>query len=186
MAISVKPGDLLVAIFTGLLFLATLALYFATKDLADGEAESAERQLRAYIGVETMTLAKFSPDNAPFCDGSIKNYGQTPASSLQVSTRILWSSVPKGTALPRLSDNQSSHSVLQKDGVLSADSTPYDRLITKEDAALISARKMAFYCVVTVTYKDVFEKIRHTNYEMVFDIDLHGRITDNDKANYYD
>jgi hypothetical protein len=46
-----KITDTLLVGFTFLLFLATVALFFATRDLVDGADKNAEKQLRAYIGL---------------------------------------------------------------------------------------------------------------------------------------
>jgi hypothetical protein len=81
----------LLVVVTFLLFVATVGLYCATRDLVGGAEDTARRQLRAYIGPEYESFMICCPEctGRTFpCDGlppgnnviySIRNYGQTPA-----------------------------------------------------------------------------------------------------------
>jgi hypothetical protein len=69
---------LLVA-FTAGLFAATVALWYATRDLVRGAEETAERQLRAYIVVTQGSVTVPKSNDAINIYIQIKNTGQTPA-----------------------------------------------------------------------------------------------------------
>ena len=61
-----------------LLAIATLLLWIATRDLVRGAEKTAERQLRAYVGIDTTDL-EFAPGGKIFAEITAKNSGQTPA-----------------------------------------------------------------------------------------------------------
>jgi hypothetical protein len=75
----VKPGELL-------LFLATVGLWYATMRLVRDARHTAERQLRAYVFVESVELITESRIVRAVL--SIKNSGQTPAYDLVVYVGI--------------------------------------------------------------------------------------------------
>jgi hypothetical protein len=75
-----KITDTLVAAFTALLFFATLALWWSTRSLVRGAEETAQRQLRAYVFVETASITHVDDnEGVPEAIVTIKNFGQTPA-----------------------------------------------------------------------------------------------------------
>ncbi len=76
-----KITDSIIAAFTVLLFLATLALWWSTRALVKGADETAKRQLRAYVGIENGHLAceVFKDQIRAKPVLRIKNVGQTPA-----------------------------------------------------------------------------------------------------------
>lgn len=69
----------------GLLFLATLGLWFATWQLVKGAKETAERQLKAYVFISRCTVS-IRNETAQHLRFSLvmKNSGQTPASKLLI------------------------------------------------------------------------------------------------------
>lgn len=88
-----------IALFTVLLVLATLFLWKATRDLVLGAEKTAERQLRAYIGVVEIDLEipRINMVNPPNIDMTVpgasyvdfivtrlKNFGDTPAFDVAV------------------------------------------------------------------------------------------------------
>src|ERR1700733_4819113 len=60
-SVRLKITDTLVALFTALLFFATLALWWATRGLVVGADETARRQLRAYISIMPARLRRINP-----------------------------------------------------------------------------------------------------------------------------
>lgn len=71
-----------VAVFTCLLFFATLALWWATRKLVLGAEDTARRQLRAYVTVPIVTIQDEKRQNGiakSFIHITIRNFGQTPA-----------------------------------------------------------------------------------------------------------
>lgn len=72
-----------IAVFTGLLFFATLALWWATRHLVVGAEKSSERQLRAYISSRPDFIFDFSTKQHASMRYTIENHGETPAYSVQ-------------------------------------------------------------------------------------------------------
>jgi hypothetical protein len=72
-----KVTDTLLALFTFCLFVATLYLWSATKQLVVGAERTAERQLRAYVYVR-KTNFKAADDGTLKISYRIENFGHTP------------------------------------------------------------------------------------------------------------
>jgi hypothetical protein len=85
----------LTAIFTALLFIATALLYWATRDLVRESADTAKRQLRAYVAFSTTNGFKITPTELI---AIIQNFGQTPAKDATIWGS--WEFVPFGDDLP--------------------------------------------------------------------------------------
>jgi hypothetical protein len=79
-----------VATFTGLLFLVTFGLWWATYRLVIGAKKTAEQQLRAYVFPSLADGEKlFLDESGRLCAPLIiKNYGQTPAYKLRCSVFV--------------------------------------------------------------------------------------------------
>jgi hypothetical protein len=80
----VGVSEFLIAIFTGILAIATWLLWRATTALVRGAADTASRQLRAYIAVEPRGVNPFRSCNSSAATESIaraviRNVGQVPA-----------------------------------------------------------------------------------------------------------
>jgi hypothetical protein len=68
-----------------LLFLATTALFWATWRLVTGAEKTAQRQLRAYVFVESGSITHIDDDEGvPEVYVTIKNFGQTPLISWSI------------------------------------------------------------------------------------------------------
>lgn len=67
-----------IATFTGFLFLATVLLWWATRNLVKGAERTSERQLRAYLHVKQAQASRDS-EGVLWAKVHIQNYGQTPA-----------------------------------------------------------------------------------------------------------
>jgi hypothetical protein len=65
-----------------LLFFATLGLWYATWKLVKGADQTAERQLRAYIGIEKGSVTNLDGEGAVEATLSFLNAGKTPAYKL--------------------------------------------------------------------------------------------------------
>lgn len=79
--IRLKITETLLVFFTGLMFVATLCLWLATRRLVIGAEKTASQQLRAYVFMKLEDGAKMFYDDkgcltAPLI---IKNFGKTPA-----------------------------------------------------------------------------------------------------------
>jgi hypothetical protein len=68
-----------IATFTGLLFVATLLLWWTTRALVKGAEITAERQLRAYVHPGDFSIDQFEVGKPIKISYPVRNYGQTPA-----------------------------------------------------------------------------------------------------------
>jgi hypothetical protein len=77
------------AVSTLLLFLATLGLYLATRDLVHDADGNAKRQLRAYVSAKPIApgLINFTPSMTAEVEISYSNSGLTPA--IELTSRAL-------------------------------------------------------------------------------------------------
>lgn len=71
-----------IALFTFLLFLATCALWWATRLLVIGAEQTAQRQLRAYVSMMHDEKMFFSDNGSLVAPVITKNHGNTPAHNL--------------------------------------------------------------------------------------------------------
>ena len=75
------------ALGTILLGIATLLLWRATRRLVLDGMENAERQLRAYVSVESSSIS-YDQGRPPQAGVTFKNYGNTPAYEFTISSGI--------------------------------------------------------------------------------------------------
>ena len=75
------------ALGTILLGIATLLLWRATRRLVLDGMENAERQLRAYVSVESSSIS-YDQGRPPQAGVTFKNYGNTPAYEFMISSGI--------------------------------------------------------------------------------------------------
>jgi hypothetical protein len=76
-----KITDLLLIMFTGGLFIATVALWWATRSLVVNAADTSKRQLRAYISATPFTMQHIGPNENLWIRFNAVNHGHTPAYS---------------------------------------------------------------------------------------------------------
>lgn len=77
-----KVADDPISIFTILLFFATLGLWIATRSLVKGSDKTAQHQLRAYVGIESVVLKFEGTPPSIKATISYKNFGKTPARNI--------------------------------------------------------------------------------------------------------
>jgi hypothetical protein len=76
-----------IAAFTVVLAFATFFLWRATGNLVDDAKETSEKQLRAYIGIQSMKATVYPFELGGFAyiaEAELRNYGQTPAYDMVV------------------------------------------------------------------------------------------------------
>lgn len=93
-----KVTDTFLVFFTCLLFVATLYLYRATRDLVKGADKTAGRQLRAYVFVKKINTSIVNNPDIGLVDNwritvELGNGGNTPTKNLLVHTN--WDSFPE-------------------------------------------------------------------------------------------
>jgi hypothetical protein len=148
-----------IAAFTVVLAFATGFLYVATKKLVEGADQTAEKQLRAYVGLQSMEMTIY-----PFAQGGFvifphteaRNFGQTPAYGLTVRTNT---TVDIPTAIP-FDDSQGTAKsagamTAFKDVGFQINQT---KIITAEDAQAIRDQKKIVFFWGSIKYRDAFNK----------------------------
>ncbi len=80
-----KVSDTLLVAFTAFLFIATLFLYRATKELVIGAEDASQKELRAYMCLEDIVYKRPSRSDHPGIVLEIKNFGSTPARHVHFS-----------------------------------------------------------------------------------------------------
>ena len=156
-----KVTDTLVVAFTAGLFLSTLALWQATRRLVVGAENTSERQLRAYVlteGVSLWTTEK--PDGVRIVlPVKFKNFGQTPAYNFGS-----WSDAKISAQNPGFTVKQSR---IRNTLIGPGDVTnirPDEGPFSQEDIdAVLTGEKFIFACV-RIDYVDAFGIDRTTTF----------------------
>jgi hypothetical protein len=176
-----------IATFTGLLFVATVLLWWSTRTLVKGGEKTAERQLRAYVGLSEVALelpnyanVDYVPQQQPI-PGEIvrdcvvlivRNYGETPAS--RVSTRAYWTVVPVEQRLPIGFAYADREPIPNEGGVgfvgssfsLFPDQAFNSRIAIRDVTPFIRAgrREVNLYLYGHITYFDIFGRQQWTDF----------------------
>jgi hypothetical protein len=154
-----KVTDTLVAAFTALLFVATYALFVATRNLVSGADRTAERQLRAYIYVQKtkLTFANNIWDHS----FRIKNFGMTPAHNVRLvsNTEVVdWNdgapTIPRPTEVVVLGSMAPNGDFFDNENVIDGNVT----------IAELQNETKAVFLVGVVTYDTVFGGPHQTNF----------------------
>lgn len=86
--VRLRQGEALLIGFTALLFIATLALWWTTRNLVKEARRTAQHQLRAYVSLAADLPVSINSKGASFIVRS-QNYGQTPANNVRVSIETI-------------------------------------------------------------------------------------------------
>ena len=134
---------------------ATLALWVATKRLVQGADDTARRQLRAYVGLEKISITFVgSPPNA-VARIEYKNFGKTPA--YKIACRLYLASRPNPLLAPmdiRASDSLGLLDLMPNHQNLSHPDLLLDYFADPLDA--IRRQEVAVYLLGEVVYLDSF------------------------------
>lgn len=172
----VAVGTLFIAVFTVILAFATGFLYFATKELVKGAEDTAERQLRAYVGIVLPPADKLHITNRysvtvpAIVALGIQNSGSTPAYKLIQKSGITIRPYPLPddtdftvpstappypmTLMPGTSDTAGIQITAQR---------PFT---ANEIAAITDGRTRRLYIWGTINYEDAFGLPHYTNFCM--------------------
>jgi hypothetical protein len=165
-------SDRMLVWFTGVLALGTLALgaatillWRATRQLVIEARENAERQLRAYLGVESSSI-NYPQGSQPVAALTFKNYGNTPAYEFTINSGI--GMAPSFDALPpplpeRLGEPR---------GVLSPGATAVlvrtgPVPLGREQLAMLADGRSTIFVYGEVRYTDAFKKRRALKYRLM-------------------
>jgi hypothetical protein len=156
-----------VATFTGLLFFATLALWWSTRSLVKDAKDSTERQLRAYIGIEHafITAGKYGRDVE--IKIIIKNHGQTPAYSASHGVEIQFND-PK--VFPSLGEKVTPIEERESSTIIGANSCiEVIKIVPMKsvDFNSLSQGILGFCIWGEINYIDIFKKPRFVRFKMI-------------------
>jgi uncharacterized protein YjeT (DUF2065 family) len=156
----------LLPVITGLLAFFTYRLWRSTGRLVQGAAETAERQLRAYV---LPVDSWFTIDDKGLFTFQIalENSGQTPAYDMQAWIHVEKREFPlKGELVPIAA--QSKTFLAAKGKTFLAASFPEPKPLTQEEHSRIILGSMAIYLFGEVKYLDTFRKeARTTRFRMM-------------------
>jgi len=160
-------GTAFTAVFTVILACTMLFLWFATRRLARGTADTARRQLRAYVVIESGGVTNATVNNSPGFRVSIKlkNSGLTPAYSL--TTWIMPPEILPLDALPftppRPLSERAGASII---GPGSDAWIHWFAQFGPDDVTEIKARNRAIFIWGGVNYTDAFKVARFFTFKI--------------------
>jgi len=173
-------GTIVIAAFTIVLGIATAFLWKATRDLVKGADANAERQLRAYVVIDTCQAVAgprpgdFGEEKQRLAAGSYaiaivnyKNTGQTPAYDVRIDGEAELRPWPLEEAelTPSHPTTEDSQAVLGRDGSreVHVKELSLAPLIAPRMEELEQGRR-AFVVWGRITYRDIFGKNWHTDF----------------------
>lgn len=158
-----------IATFTGMLFIATCLMYWATRQLVLGAERTAAQELRAYVFTKHDEPIELDVYDKLSVTTTIKNFGKTPAHDMMTFHRIGVYPFPLD-ATNKLEEPSyapdSSNSPLAPGEVVYLRITIPTRL-TQADIDHIESGKVALFVFGEIKYKDIFEKTRCTKYCLI-------------------
>jgi hypothetical protein len=129
----------------------------------------AQKQLRAYVGIEPSFLENLAPNSTTTVSFSVTNFGQTPAynSRIYSDVQILPYPFPESLAFPfapPLGTKFGSVSAIYPHSPLPA-GKKMDRSLTRDEAlAVYEGSKSRLYAGGTLFYDDIFNKSHCTRF----------------------
>jgi hypothetical protein len=173
--------EILLAVFTLGLFIATYLLYRATKKLVMGAEDTAKRQLRAYISITGGELVEVIDGAQHFgFQVHFKNAGQTPAYDVVSGARCTLTDLPRTTPLPDVPLTEKSRSTFGPG--IDSSLFPTFKLLKPEQKTSIDARKAAINIHGRIEYRDAFNGHHTTHFNKIYRMTIPGRyIVGNDK-----
>jgi hypothetical protein len=151
---------------TVLLFVATLGLWLATVRLVRSAEKTAERQLRAYVGITKATMSNFGVGQILRMSMTIKNSGQTPAYRLTQHYSIMGGEYPRKEPLPQV-DTPGRFSTLGP-GEVHILEIPLQGPLPGSAYSQITNGDAAIYVWGRVIYEDAFGYNRETRFSYIF------------------
>ena len=154
-------------VVTGLLFLATLALYCSTRDLVKGAERTAERQLCAFVFLTGTGIIEKKNGKDILAVAHFKNFGQTPAYNMKIYGKMAVGDYPLRKKLPALvfSVDRSSESIGPTD---TRDQYQTLTALPSGEKDAVIAKRSAIYLYGTLFYRDAFGKARCTAYRFFY------------------
>jgi hypothetical protein len=149
------------ALFTLLLFVATFALWWATRGLVLGADETARRQLRAYVSLEPKIVSNWTSQDDKhrvMVRVIARNHGQTPASELAGEIVLEARSTPPDPMVANV--QMDFNNTIFPQATLDLDFALQSAL-PQETVSAVERGQMAIYIFGRVSYFDAFGE-RHS------------------------
>lgn len=157
-----KITDSLLVVFTFFLFFATVLLWWSTRRLVKAADNTAQKELRAYVGAKTAAVTFIVQDFS--IRTKIKNTGQTPAfhAHLWNELALVEHPIPKGFKFQAAPEkiNGPRYVIFPGSGIFFT--TQPDNPFTQQEIQDIAAGRKRIYHWGEIRYKDIFENHRHT------------------------
>jgi hypothetical protein len=150
-----------IALFTGILGIATWFLWLSTRRLVRSAEKTAERQLRAYVGLDTgAVMLDNQLINTMEIGGfvQLKNYGLTPAYDFTSWMRFRIQPTDEPPPYSKVGTPDSSS--MLGPGASVAFNIEYRKILTA-DLQRIAHEKSTIYCWGRADYRDAFGEPRH-------------------------
>jgi hypothetical protein len=160
-----ENGEAIIAAFTVILAFSTIFLWVATRSLVKGAERTARFQLRAYIGIDQITISNVSAGEKPLVHVRIKNYGQTPAYDVRHFLESIVAEKGNETfVLDRVRPRGAV--ILDPTNMFGVRSTMDNPLTAADHAAVMDDTKRIFF-FGEVHYRDAFkhDRVTYLRYE---------------------
>jgi hypothetical protein len=129
--------------------------------------DTSERQLRAYICLESAIL-KFPEPDVPEAQIHLKNCGQTPASEVRGWIHTWFAEYPLDEIPPTAPEDLLKGTQTLAPGRISIYVTPKKPPLPAQYLNLLGTRKFTLYVYGEVRYKDIFGRERYTKYRLIY------------------
>jgi hypothetical protein len=149
-----------------LLFLATMALFWATWRLVKGAERTAERQLRAYVHISAARAIQVGAAINYYVEA--KNFGQTPAYNVRLRYMVKLREVISSEPFSLPEGAKASAATLAPGTPMHDEFTPNQMLGPNQLLAIKSGSK-AIYIFGVITYDDIFNTERTTKFRYMLD-----------------
>ncbi len=160
-----RPEWVIVYITAFYVFISALML-LAIKRQADLAEDTAKRQLRAYVCMETANLG-FPSKNRPVASIVFRNFGQTPAYEAQSWISIGIDSYPPSVPFAIQKPGHPSPKSTLGPGAATEFSAPLSRELTDAEMMELGTAQLTVYVYGRFTYKDTFRQDRFTYWRLI-------------------
>jgi hypothetical protein len=172
----ITAATVVIAVLNIFLALGTILLWFTTRRLVKSSEKTAERQLRAYVFQEGVSLfdgtnldsPQINRTDWPGFSMSIKNFGQTPAYDVIHWARIeILDSNREDTLIPP-NPKRGTHAMSLAPNASFTKSAWFDRPLSDKEKQAIVAGSQAIFVYGRIDYVDAFRKPHFTTYRLIY------------------
>ena len=154
-----------IATFTLVLAISTIGLWVATIGLYVAGERHSERQLRAYVMIESVAITGIGDGQKPDIHITIKNSGQSPASHVTHWAKLGFSTFPEMSGpIPERNPNENLPESAMAPGGTVGIITGVDLALNGATIRAIQAETHALYVKGEIRYTDAFGKSRETDF----------------------